>query len=302
MEWVNTLTNVFPGKLRGDEYFIKECPYCNNPKSNMQVNIKKLIFHCWACGAKGTARALFKDYGINSSVVPPKANKQEEGEVCESKPEVSLPPEALCLLSAISPLSNIAKHYLYVKRRLAPEDVRRYGIMYCEEGEYRNRVIVPLYEDGELVYFVARAFTKMRDKYKNPAVPKHSLLPVFYGRKQRATVVLVEGVFGAIAMNQAGYTAIPLLGKEIHLVQLQKLSQLYPRDVIVYLNHDAHSHAIEIAQKVNDVFGGEKAGTKVAISPGPDEDELTIEQRIRVIEEAEKPSLLGFLNARMEGR
>ena len=52
-------------------------------------------------------------------------------------------------------------------------DVIRYGMGYCEEGLYANRIIVPSYSsDGELNYFVGRDIYEGGMKYKNPPVSK----------------------------------------------------------------------------------------------------------------------------------
>ena len=46
---------------------------------------------------------------------------------------------------------------------------------YCRAGEYRNRIIIPSFNDsGEVNYFVSRSWVKDHPlKYKNPKVSKN---------------------------------------------------------------------------------------------------------------------------------
>ena len=45
---------------------------------------------------------------------------------------------------------------------------------YCLEGEYRNRIVVPSFDDdGDVNYFVGRSFTGDSYKYKNPRASKN---------------------------------------------------------------------------------------------------------------------------------
>ena len=67
----------------------------------------------------------------------------------------------------------IQKHsWVYLQNRgMSKGDVMRYGIGYCSEGLYSNRVIIPSYDaKGELNYFVGRSIYKDGMKYKNPPI------------------------------------------------------------------------------------------------------------------------------------
>ena len=62
----------------------------------------------------------------------------------------------------------------YIKNRgITNKDIIKYNIGYCEDGEYRNRIIIPSYDsNGNLNYFVGRDFYDSKLKYKNPKVSK----------------------------------------------------------------------------------------------------------------------------------
>ena len=80
-------------------------------------------------------------------------------------------------------------------RGLTYKDILKYGIGYCSEGLYGNRVIVPAYDsDGQLNYFVGRDFYNSKMKYKNPPIPKDVIGFDLYINWDEP-IVLCEGVF-----------------------------------------------------------------------------------------------------------
>ena len=101
------------------------------------------------------------------------------------------------------------KHAIvYLKNRgITLVDIIRYGMGYCEEGLYANRIIVPSYSsDGELNYFVGRDIYEGGMKYKNPPVSKDVIgleIYLLIGMNQ----LFYEGVFDAIFPKKC-YTSI----------------------------------------------------------------------------------------------
>lgn len=83
--------------------------------------------------------------------------------------------------------------WLY-KAGLSNDDITRLGFYYCARLE---RVVMPLYRDGELVYWQARGFHKHRAKYINPPVDRATLCAKFEGRQHRSVLVLTEDILSA---------------------------------------------------------------------------------------------------------
>ena len=76
------------------------------------------------------------------------------------------------LMASKAPSSIEPMNYLQ-ERGLEKEDIVRWKIGYCKEGEYKNRVVIPSFNrDGFCNYFVARSYTGEKPNYKNPAVSK----------------------------------------------------------------------------------------------------------------------------------
>ena len=93
------------------------------------------------------------------------------------------------------------------KRGITEQDIERYNLGYCVEGEYQNRIIIPSYDsNGKLNYFVGRDFYYASTlKYKNPPIPKDVIGFDLYVNWS-LPIILVEGVFDAmIVLNPIPY-------------------------------------------------------------------------------------------------
>lgn len=97
---------------------------------------------------------------------------------------------------------ELALRYLN-DRRISPSGLGYFG---KDDGEYSGRIFVPFYENGELVYFLARSYTGSDLRYKNP----HGLNSevVFNYDKINDTVVIFEGTFDAMSLENMVGTAI----------------------------------------------------------------------------------------------
>ena len=224
--WFDALRGRFTGRLKRDEYHIRECPYCGNPKSNCEVNVEKMVFKCWACGTGGTVRGMFYDFGLPVGLLPDTPLGRRHLTAAESAP-VRMPAEAQEFWGEKAPLNEFALQYLTEIRGMTLEEVNRYQIVYAYKGKYASRVIWPLYEGSELVYFVARRFMKAAGRaYDYPEHRRRSITPIYTGTTNRLTLVLVEGVFEIPKIQRLGYSVMPLLGSELNPAQMRKLVQV----------------------------------------------------------------------------
>lgn len=232
----------------GDEVSF-HCPICN-----LEIEKKKLVinlnrnsnrfgyWHCWNCresmGTSGkTIYSLFKKVHVNEN----NFNKLNEllSENCiklniptEKKYDnIVLPSEFISLSKKrISPEYNNAISYLN-KRGITLDDIITYNIGYCESGYYKQRIIIPSYDqDGDLNYFISRTYYNgINRKYKNPKVDKDNIVFFESNINYNYPLLLVEGVFDAISAKR---NAIPLLGKSIgkelkRKILLNKINTIY---------------------------------------------------------------------------
>jgi len=161
-----------------------------------------------------------------------------------------LPKEFQSLIGRNEKISSIvythARAYLR-KRGVSEEDIIRYNIGYCVDGEYGGRIVVPSYDsNANLNYFVGRAIYPGKLKYKNPPVSKDIVVFELY-INWKMPIVLCEGVFDAIAIKR---NAIPLLGKTVSNSLLSKIIINKVPSVVLALDTDASDTSVKISQKL----------------------------------------------------
>ena len=186
------------------------CPDCNHHKLKLSVNIDKNAFKCWVCDYRGrNIRRLIRRCGNYTQL-----NKWDEitnridynkfedifNEKEEKEPLQKLDmPEGFHSLCAKNKSYAAMRSYKYlINRGLTDMDILRWKIGYCSKGEYKNRIVVPSFDDdGDINYFVARSYTGDSYKYKNPKASKNIVFNELFVDWD-SDLVLVEGVFDAI--------------------------------------------------------------------------------------------------------
>ena len=153
----------------------------------------------------------------------------------EKEEKVPLPKEFISLANGVPTTARNAMNYLR-RRGVTKEDIIRWKIGYCSEGEYRNRIIIPSFGmSGYANFFIARSFSGDWMRYKNPQVNRNIVFNELYVDWDK-DVILVEGAFDAIRAQSAA-TAIPLVGSTLR-IESKLFQSLVRHDPKVYLALD----------------------------------------------------------------
>ena len=115
------------------------------------------------------------------------------------------------------------------KAGLSNDDIAVLGIYY---HEVTDRIVLPVVQGGEVIYWQARGFDKSRAKYLNPKVGEPPV--VEFGTGQH--VVLVEDYLSAFRVGQVT-TAWGLLGTALKVRGLVRLLH-EPRPVLTWFDPD----------------------------------------------------------------
>jgi DNA primase len=242
----------------GDELLFF-CPFCQHHKKKLSVNLKTNNYKCWVCDERGrNVRRLLKSrlsYSqlyewdkINNVVDLTQLDSNIFDEEEKAVDEViELPSEFVSLANKNVPLSaRFALKYLY-DRGFKKEDVVMWKAGCCLTGEYKNRIIIPSFnENGDVNYFIARSYTNDFPKYMNPKVSKDIVFNELY-LDWNEDITIVEGVFDAMkAVN-----AIPLLGSTLNQQSnlFRKIVQYDPK-VYIALDPDAEKKASTLIQNL----------------------------------------------------
>jgi DNA primase len=251
---INKNNLSFLGKFREnrDELIFKTCPFCENSKSNFQINLEKNVYNCWVCSASGRLTTLLKKNGIEI----------DERRWQSSNTTKEIIPEKLDFSGFT--LIDYEKHRKFLSSRgIDPEDVSRYNLFSTDYGRYKNKLIIPLMEGNNVVYFVSRdMFAKGR--YNNPVINKKEHLLYYMGNENKMSLYIVEGAFDAISVNKLGFSVAMLLGSSISTEQLTKIRRIGFKEVIICLDGDLKKKATALCSKIRDL--GFKS--KIILFPG----------------------------------
>jgi len=248
------LEEILGNNYRSNDEHLFFCPFCKHHKRKMSVNISKNTYKCWICDSRGkNIYTLVRKFGNHFQ--KQKWQSFEENvdisdfdNIFEEKEEetiqrISLPKEFISLANKnLSLTANAPLNYLR-KRGVTSADILKWKIGYCENGEYRNRIIIPSFNrNGNCNYFVARTWTKDWLKYKNPPASKNIVFNELMINWDEP-IVLVEGIFDAIIADNS----IPLLGSTLSAhSRLFKAILTRSRRVYVALDQDAEKKALSI--------------------------------------------------------
>ena len=253
---VNSVLGTGKKTARGNLAY--NCPYCNHHKPKLEINFTENKegfnpWHCWVCDKKGKSiiPLLFQSKASPNKIAEAKSlvkdtNSNSKYSI-KSTDVIKLPAEYICL-DQQNNNSIIKKHAIaYLKKRgITSTDFIKYSIGYCEEGIYKNMIIIPTYDkDGMLNYFIARSFEKeVFIKYKNPQVSR-DIIPNEHFINWSLPIILCEGVFDAIAIKR---NAIPLLGKNIQSNLMKKLITTQVNKIYIALDRDAIKQALRFCE------------------------------------------------------
>jgi|TARA_R110000824_G_scaffold254224_2_gene443219 DNA primase len=233
------------------EHYFK-CPACNHRKHKFAVNLDKNAFHCWICDYRGrNLRRVVRRFGSyiqlqkwdaisDRTDLERFADLFVERRVEENPPKVELPEEFISLCSEKVPATGVYALKYLKSRGITKADILKWKIGYCFGGEYRNRVVVPSFDDdGDCSYFIARSYTGDSYKYKNPRASKDIVFNELF-IDWNTDVILVEGVFDALVAGNA----VPILGSTLK-GNSDLLRKIVRNDTPIYIALDPDAAAKE---------------------------------------------------------
>tara|TARA_R110000796_G_scaffold19470_1_gene58434 strand:+ start:120 stop:1043 length:924 start_codon:yes stop_codon:yes gene_type:complete len=237
---------------RGGEEAVFNCPSCNHRKKKLTVNLSTQKFQCWVCGYKGhrafkllkqvsaslKAYDILKDIDVQYNFKKSTIAKAPSG-------SLHLPQGVTPIMSSSAILSKHALHYLD-QRGITQQDVVKYDLHYCEQGELKNMVIIPSYDkDGFLNYYVGRSFDKNAYIKHKLASSTKDIIGFEMYINWDLPVILCEGAFDAMAIKR---NAIPLFGKRISDSLMTKIIKSNVKKIYLALDEDALKDAFNHAE------------------------------------------------------
>ena len=231
-----------PTRTSGEQVVYQLCPVCGGNRWKTYVNPVTGLWWCHDPQHSGGGRVDIgspltgQGQAILSALERPGTPQQIRW------PEVQVP--------SWERLTGRARRYLQ-KRGISIAQAERLGIA---EMQDKMRVIVPYFgPDGSIIYWTARKYSTLEDGPKYLASSGKHPLYVLPGWHPTDHVVVVEGVFDAIAVHQAGLGPVVALGGKFLPAYLRPdLDSLVCSGghVTVVLDSDALAAAIQLRNKL----------------------------------------------------
>lgn len=226
-EKIGILTEIFGEPRKSGAELLFFCPQCRHHKRKLSINLEKEVWKCWVCSFFG--RNLTKLINFYGSFEQKRQWRSLSGEIDletlwnarflfkdneknEEQLEITLPLEFVSLCNKKLPYSALEPLRYLNDRGLTKQDILKWRLGYCADGEYGGRILVPSFNDyGVLTYFVARSYkNEIWPKYKNPVASKDIIFNEIDIISDKP-LIITEGIFDAMKAENA----IPLLGSEI---------------------------------------------------------------------------------------
>lgn len=283
-EWIESRldSNIKHTNTRGEIHVC--CPVCGETRYRLYINTENGLLYCHNCQFKGSlvnlvqyldgvnrekAEKLVKE--ISENLVTP---YNVEGFVVDTliksfykKPPVKraipLPVEYQKFSKDFSEKNLLSKKAIsYLKGRgITEKQILKHNMGICAAGVYKNRVIIPIYLEGTLKFWVARAISpneKLKEKSPSNKEYQYSKSEVIFNldvaAKKYNSVVISEGIFDALSWGDIG---ISLLGKTLYDSQLNLLleyREFLSQGIYIALDFDAVESATQIAERLKPFF------------------------------------------------
>lgn len=160
-------------------------------------------------------------------------------------------------------------------RGVTREQIDRWGLGYAIKGKLRNRVIVPVWTEGALRTFTARAIAPgMNPRYEQGrahrgAQPRRALWGEPGFDDAHGVVTVAEGVFSAMALERCGaLNPAAILGSEITPERARILSR-FPRILIAT---DPDKAGDKVAKQLQ-ILARRATVARLRFSKSPDDEE-----------------------------
>lgn len=252
----------FEGRSKGWQHC--KCKLCNDYKvrASFAFEDARIKYNCFNCGISPSYtknstyihkefRDVLNAYGITDDEIDLEIGKNyfnKEQLVLAKKTkelkivEVELPINSYAVthVDENDMWTVVANEYL-ASRGLALDDHTWYLSTHLE---FRDRLIIPYFKDGKVIYWQARSFDEnAKKRYINPNVP---IEPILFGYEELhkntdSPLFIMEGVFDAISVG-----GISMLGSKLYKQRIDAFTKSRRRKIFVIDKKDKQNNGYKL--------------------------------------------------------
>jgi len=161
-----------------------KCPFCDDHKNHLGININTLNVNCWICGSHSTLKLIQKISRCRWGEAKKTLKLLTRGSKGKriKREVVNKDPKNIIELSDIASrhFPNLHINYLIERGFNNPRQlIKKYRLLSCyTTGKYKYRIIIPIYIDNSLVSFTTRDVTDQQTpKYLHPKLDEVLISP-----------------------------------------------------------------------------------------------------------------------------
>lgn len=253
-------------------FYSLKCGVCNDYKvrAGFKFENSSIIYNCWNCSTAAVYeefsgkisknfRKILNAYSIEDSDISTVINtaffnkKEPESKtitlaslvkINTSTPEIKLPPKSFPL-GHDEFIDYQSKLVDYLTSRGI--DIMKYKFYFSLEERFKDRIIIPFYRDGKLIFWQARSIDSAEKKrYDNAIVPRTAVMFNMDKLNHYSPGVLfvVEGIFDAMPID-----GVAILGSALTEAKIELLKKSNRKLIFVIDKDDNGRHVAEIALK-----------------------------------------------------
>jgi len=236
----------------GAERMIR-CLFHDDSSPSCSVNLDKKVFHCFACGAKGT---ILDFVARMESVSIADAARLLAG-WCNASPGLAAPSGARQArsepVSGNEPLAfelDLDPRHPYLTERQASQDsIVRFGLGSCARGIMKGRICIPIHDErGWLVAYAGRWPGSNppagEPRYRFPrGFQKRMVLFNYHRVPDAAHLVIVEGFWSVFRLDELGIAAVALMGCSLSIEQANIIRRSRADRITLLLDGDKAGRA-----------------------------------------------------------
>jgi len=283
----------------GIDQYRGRCPiHRGQGKEAFHVNLKRGVFHCFACGAGGNVLdfvAAMEGYSIREAALWLHGIYDVAGGT-RSPANGPVIKELVTKKRSINPPLGFALtldggHPYLGRRGIDGATASYFGLGHFRgRGIMSGRIAIPIHDQhGRLVAYCGRAIDGAEPRYRFPMGFQKSQVLFNYQRARVAPseqVIVVEGFFDCLRVHQAGFPCVvALMGARLSRAQKDLLKDRFSQ-VILLLDGDPTGRraTAQIASDLAPVC----SVTELLPSPGIQPDQMTADEIRRVLTDAER--------------
>ena len=247
---------------------VGKCQMCNDYKerAGIKYDSGEIAYNCWNCGTSARYTEfsgkisnkftkILASYGIDVDEINAIVNSsfftedQEQKTITLSSltkpnldtPTIKLPKASLRLGSTLDFLDYQEKIAKYLVDRKV--DLLKYAFFFSIEDRFIDRVIIPFYRNGKLIYWQARSIDKNEKKRHDNAPVSREAIMFNYDKVftvSSTPLVVCEGVFDAMMLD-----GIAILGSKLTAAKIEILKQSRRKLVFIIDKDENGKHLAE---------------------------------------------------------